>query len=294
MNDRLRQRFRQRMQRVIDHIHAHLDENPCADELSRLAHFSRFHFQRQFSAWFGMGVGRYVQLLRLERASQQLAYRGELRVTDIALQAGFERPETFSRAFRKISGQSPSAFRRAPQWNPWQQILFSLNSLEYTAMKQSHHLNDVRIEQFPDTPIALLVHRGAPEDIPHTLRSFIAWRKRFGPSLATSKTFNILYDDPSAVPNADFRFGIAASVAGAVVDNEQGVTRQLIPGGRCAVLRHVGPDRTIDVSVRYLYREWLETSGEELRDFPMFFHRIGLFPDVPKHQALVDIHLPLQ
>ena len=47
-------RYHARMQRVLDHVDAHLDENLSVERLSGVAAFSPFHFQRQFSALFGM------------------------------------------------------------------------------------------------------------------------------------------------------------------------------------------------------------------------------------------------
>ncbi len=42
-----------------------------------------------------------------------------------------------------------------------------------------------------------------------------------------------------------------------------------------------------------LCRKWLPQSGEELRDYPLFFHYLNLFPDVTEHELEPDIYLPL-
>ncbi|HEX6929761.1 MAG TPA: GyrI-like domain-containing protein [Gammaproteobacteria bacterium] len=68
------------------------------------------------------------------------------------------------------------------------------------------------------------------------------------------------------------------------------VVRQMIPAERRAVLRH-GKHRR---KRAHSYREWLPASGEELRDFPIFFHCITPFPDVLEGEMLTDIYLPLQ
>ena len=47
-------------------------------------------------------------------------------------------------------------------------------------------------------------------------------------------------------------------------------------------------------SAYYLYREWLPTSGEDLRDFPLFFHYLNLIPETPEHELLTDVYLPLK
>ncbi len=291
MNDATRRSYRQRFDRVLEHIDAHLSENLDLERLSRVAHFSRFHFHRQFSAHVGISVGRYTQLLRLRRAGHQLAFRIGRSITDIALEAGYERPETFTRAFRNVFGQTPSAFREAPAWDLWHQAL-SVISHRRKFMQDIE--SDVRIVPFPETAIALLEHRGPPESVPQSVRRFIEWRKRFGPSPRNSDTWNIVYDDAEATPADEYRFGIAATVKGGVDANEFGVVSARIPAGRCAVLRHRGSDSNIDRTVRCLYGEWLPASGHELRDFPIFFHRITLFPDVPEHEMLTDVYLPLQ
>jgi len=41
------------------------------------------------------------------------------------------------------------------------------------------------------------------------------------------------------------------------------------------------------------YVQLAPASGETLRDAPLFFRRVAFFPDVPEHEAIVDIHLPL-
>src|SRR5690606_27978623 len=192
----------------------------------------------------------------------------------IALEAGFERPESFSRAFRNAFGQSPLEFRKSPEWNPWQQIINPLYRQEKLSMKRNHENEEVRIVDFPETPVAMLEHRGDPGRIHETLRTFIAWRKQYGPSPAVSRTYNLVHDDPSTTSPNDYRFGICASIEGDVEENEYGVTRDAIPAGRCAVLRHRGSDRNIGESVCRLYADWLPASGEEARDFPIFFHRV--------------------
>jgi len=72
-----------RMQRVLDHIDRHLDDDLDLDALSSVAAYSKYHFHRQFTATFGLSVHRYIQLARMKRASYRLAYRDAPSVTDI-------------------------------------------------------------------------------------------------------------------------------------------------------------------------------------------------------------------
>ncbi len=121
------------------------------------------------------------------------------------------------------------------------------------------------------------------------------WRKQNDLPPRVSATFNIVYDNPTEVAPEDYRLDICAATDRHVADNEFGVMGKTIPGGRCAVLRHIGSSDTLgDTVVSYLYSEWLPQSGEELRDFPMYFQRVKLFPDVSENEAVTDVFLPLR
>jgi AraC-like DNA-binding protein len=78
--------------------------------LARLAHVSEAHFSRTFRATFGEPPHRYLQRRRVERAMYLLA-QTRRDVTEICLEVGFQSLGTFSRTFRRIVGESPSAFR---------------------------------------------------------------------------------------------------------------------------------------------------------------------------------------
>jgi AraC family transcriptional regulator len=287
-------RFHGRFRRVLSHIDEHLDEPLPLERLSDVAAFSKFHFQRQFTELFGIGVYQYVQLLRLHRAGYRLAYRKQVPITTIAHDSGYDSAESFARAFKKKLVQSPSQFREQPDWETWHAIKQQLSELRNQHMNPSHTSQDVRIVEFEATRVAALEHRGDPKLLGETIRRFIEWRKqnRLPPRL--SATFNIVYDDPDATEPAAFRFDLCAATEQEIEPNEQGVISRLIPGGRCATLRHIGSDATLGQTLRFLYGTWLPMSGEEPRDFPLFMQRVTFFPDVAEHQAITDVYLPLK
>ncbi|MGH1341134.1 MAG: helix-turn-helix transcriptional regulator [Nannocystales bacterium] len=80
-------------------------------ELAESAERSPTHFQRTFAKLVGESPKRYDTRLRLEAAAMLLEC-GDTTVLDIALGAGFESHEGFTRAFRSLMGVSPRDFRR--------------------------------------------------------------------------------------------------------------------------------------------------------------------------------------
>lgn len=282
------QHYAQRFGKVFDYIDRHLDEPLPVDTLSSLASFSRFHFQRQFSAYVGVSVTRYIQYLRLQRAAHRLVFNEQRRIIDIALEAGFENPESFSRAFKKSFGQTPSQFRTQPAWQPWNERLQRPEQPRNTPM-------NVKIVDFPATLIAVLEHHGDPGLLNESIKTLIDWRKSSGLSpVANKRTFGIVYNDPDNTPPEDFRFDLSAEVDAPVPENPQGVVTKNIPAGRCATVRHHGSTDRISESIYPIFREWLPDSGEELRDFPLFFHYLTVGRDVPEHEQMTDIYLPLK
>ncbi|MGD8593879.1 MAG: AraC family transcriptional regulator [Gammaproteobacteria bacterium] len=280
--------YAKKINKVCNYIYEHLSEDLTVEQLSQVANFSKYHFHRQFSEYTGINVFKFIQLLRLKRASYQLAFNKHYRIIDIAMDANFENPESFSRAFKNVIGQTPSQFRIKPDWKSWHE------KYQFFTKQRKQNM-EIKIFNFKETKVAVLEHRGAPELVNDSVSTFIAWRKESKLSpVTTSKTFGIAYDDPKTTAPEKFRFDICGSIESDVPDNPQGVITKVIPGGRCAVSRHLGPHDVIGHSVHYLYGEWLPTSGEELRDFPCFFHYLNLIQDVPEHELITDIYLPLQ
>ena len=283
-----------RMRAVLAHIDAHLEDALDVEQLAEVAAFSKYHFHRQFTLLFGMNVGRYVQLLRLKRAAHQLAYRDAARITDIALACGYEAPEAFTRAFRKQAGQSPTDFRDTPQWGTWAADLHALRALRSQHMPTQPQARSVDIVEREDVPVATIEHHGDPARLGQTIRTFIAWRREHRLHPSVSATYNIVYNNPDDVPPDAFRMDICAATRDAIAPNAAGVVPKTLAGGRYAVLRHIGSDDTLDQSVAYLYAEWLPASGEALRDAPLLFQRVRFYPDVPEHEAVTDVLLPLR
>ncbi|HEX8980066.1 MAG TPA: AraC family transcriptional regulator [Parasulfuritortus sp.] len=288
MNNGRAKAYAARFGKVLDYIETHLDEPLPVERLSQVANFSKFHFHRQFAEYTGTSVARYVLLLRLRQATYRLVFNRRSRIIDVALDAGFENPESFSRAFRNTFGQSPSEFRRKPDWPNWH-ARYRFQTPERTNIVQ------VEIVDFETTLIAVQEHRGPVERLNEAVGRFIDWRKESGLSpVRTSRTFGIAYDNPDTAEPERFRFDICGEVAAEVPANPQGVLTKTIPGGRCARVRHLGPHNRLGESIYPLYRNWLPGSGEELRDFPLYFHYLNLMPDTPEHELVTDIYLPLK
>lgn len=288
------ERYHERLKRVLEYIDQHAEEALNLDSLSAIAAFSKFHFHRQFTAVLGLPLHRYIQLVRMKRASWRLAFRDGQSVIDIAMNAGYETPDAFTRAFRQQFGQTPTGFRKNPDWDSWLEAFTPYDHARAQFMKTSYTADDVTIVQVPTTPVAVMTHRGDPTRVGQTIQRFISWRRSVGLLPKTSATFNVFHSDPRSTPPDEFRLDLCAATDRAVAPNDAGVENGVIPGGRCARLRVIGSSDDLEAPALYLYRDWLPASGEETRDFPIYCERVRFFPDVPEHEAITDLFLPLR
>lgn len=286
--------YQRRMQRVLDYIDGNLDGDLDLETLSRVAAFSKFHFHRQFTATFGLSVHRYVQLARMKRASHRLAYRDARSVTEIAMDSGYETPEAFARAFRQRFGQSPSDFRKSPEWEPWLAAFGPFNNARSKLMQHTFNHADVAIRHVPPTRVAIMEHRGDPATLGATLQRFIAWRRAQGLHPRTSPTFNVWRSERRPARPADYSVDLCVGTDRPIEAGGEQIRAGEIPGGRCAVLRVVGSTDNLEPAALFLYRDWLPASGEEAGDFPIYCQRLSIYPDVPEQEAVAELFLPLK
>ncbi|OEG73463.1 AraC family transcriptional regulator [Shewanella colwelliana] len=287
MNKEAQHLYSTRIEAVCDYIAKHLEQPLSVEQLSAVAHFSKYHFHRQFQVYTGINVGKYITMLRLKRASYRLVFHPQLKITDIALSAGFENSESFSRAFKAQFQQTPSQFRLTPKWEAWSAQYANVNITRRETVQ-------VNISQTSNIKVAALEHQGSPASLNQSIQQFITWRKQSGESpLDSSQTLGIPLNDPNTVTPDAFRFDICGSVNQDVAANDFGVITKIIPGGRCAVIRHHGSHDQMDAKIYQFYREWLPDSGEELRDFPLYFEYHNFFPEVAEHELVTDIYFAL-
>jgi AraC family transcriptional regulator len=288
------QNYQARMRRVLEHIDRHLDDDLDLDTLSGVAAFSKFHFHRQFSATFGLSAHRYVQLARMKRASRRLAYGDAQSVTEIAMDAGYDAPDAFARAFRQRLGQSPSSFRTSPDWEPWFAAFEPLDHARSKLMQTTFATDDVTIRDVPPTKVAIMEHRGDPATLGATIQRFIAWRIAANLHPSTHPTFTVWRSERRPASPADYSVDLCVGTDQPIDANGEQIKAGLIPGGRCAVLRVTGYTDNLEPSALALYRDWLPASGEDARDFPIYCQRLSLFPEVPEHEAVAEVFLPLK
>jgi AraC family transcriptional regulator len=97
--------------KVADYIEDHLNEDVSLLDLADISQLSRYHFARAFKHSFGQPPHRYHMSRRMERAKALLEVPART-VTEIGVLLGFAETSSFSTAFHRSVGKTPSEYRR--------------------------------------------------------------------------------------------------------------------------------------------------------------------------------------
>lgn len=111
--------------KAIDYIEEHITEPTDYALAAKEACSSPFNFQRVFTLLCGYTLGDYVRMRRLTLAGEELLST-DAKVIDVALKYGYDSPESFSRAFTRFHGVSPSAVRKGAAIRSFSRICVKL------------------------------------------------------------------------------------------------------------------------------------------------------------------------
>lgn len=111
--------------KAIDYIEEHITEPTDYARAAKEACSSPFNFQRVFALLCGYTLGDYVRMRRLTLAGEELLST-DAKVIDVALKYGYDSPESFSRAFTRFHGVSPSAVRKGAAIRSFSRICVKL------------------------------------------------------------------------------------------------------------------------------------------------------------------------
>lgn len=95
----------------IDYIEANITEELTIEQIAKQAVVSPFYFQKGFAMLCGLTVGEYIRQRRLALAGSELV-SSDAKIIDLALKYGYDSPDSFTKAFTRFHGVTPTAVRR--------------------------------------------------------------------------------------------------------------------------------------------------------------------------------------
>lgn len=127
------------IQKAVDYVEDHITTELDFSEIAKQACSSSFHFQRVFGILCGFTLGEYIRMRKLTLAGCELADT-DTRILDIAVKYGYDTQESFSRAFTRFHGVSPTQVRNGAS-------LKSFSRLSVKLILTGANVTDYRIEK---------------------------------------------------------------------------------------------------------------------------------------------------
>lgn len=248
------------VQRAVDFIEDHLQDEISLTSVTETARVSHWHFLRMFKALTGETLKGYVRARRFAEARAALL-ETDKPVLRIALDAGFESQAAFTRAFKKAFGVSPARFRKSGDAH-----LF-LQKVRIDAAYLEHLSEGVSLEPaFETRPELSFVgldteifgveseRNNIGEKLPPLWDAFMA---RAGEVAEREEgvAFGVIRRDDQRVLR--YLAGVVAPTA--QLPSE--MTHVVVPPAQYAIFEHRGRSETLDHTVNYIYSSWLFQSG---------------------------------
>ncbi|MBL8673110.1 MAG: GyrI-like domain-containing protein, partial [Alphaproteobacteria bacterium] len=239
--------------RAVSAVMVELDGEHAVAALAARAHMSPFHFLRVFKSVMRLTPDAFVRRLRLQRAAWQLVTR-EDQVIDVALAAGFDSPDGFARAFRRLYGVTPSQFRQVrgdpwsicgpgAYWRPPPQELFA---------NHRSPVMEIDIRSLPAILYAAVRAVGPYNAVGPAFKRIIGWAAQSGLMTPQAKVIGLSYDNPKTVPAHLLRYDAGVTLARRV-PTPPDISIRALPACRWAMAQHRGTYATLPATFQALF-----------------------------------------
>lgn len=271
----------QAINRVVDYINNHLNEELSLTALADLSCISEYHFHRIFSSVIGEPIGAYITRLRLETAAQMLS-ESATSVTEIAEECGYQSLYALSKAFKKHFGVTPSQFRRNPQDYSRIHIAKTVPPLELSPS----------IEELPILHLAyvrIIGKYGDEQLFTEGWRALGEFMYRHNLLTPITRWMGISFDSPHITQAHKCRFYACATVP-ARIKPEGAIGNYTIPAGRFAVYTLRGSYSGLQNMYDNIYRQ----TDFELCDSVSFEEYLTNPDNTREEDLLTKIYIPIK
>ena len=256
----------EQVQRGIDFIEARLDSEFDLSDVARDAGLSRWHFQRIFKALTSETLKTYIRSRRLANSLEKLLST-DTRIIEIALAAGFESQESFSRAFKKAFNITPNRYRKLGE-----RSLF-LRKVRFDSEYLEHINSNISLEpeiraQGPMRVVGLQTlfysvdseKNNIGDTLPPLWQAFLPRLDEISGSI-DGICYGVVRQQEVDNDRLEYLAGIEVRSVPSAESLPNGITALNLPSATYAIFAHRGPAQEIDLTVNYIYSSWLFRSG---------------------------------
>jgi len=275
--------------RVLEHVRVSADDSVTIRDLSRIAHCAPFHLGRVFRSVTGESIQRYLRKLRLEFAVNQLLCTDET-IISIALRAGYQSHEAFTRAFQQRVGLLPStlraAFGVASRRERCCEVISELSSNLLAGRWFSLAMGRTPL---PGGKMIFRSHFGPYNQIPDCWKHLYAKVCSMGIDSGHLQAVGIVYDHPLQCECVRYD---ACLRVGRGLGGRPDLAMQVIVDADCVVATHHGPYQLTPYTYMRLVNQ-CAIEGVGLPGQLPYYEIYGGYPPITDNSVHVDLLVPV-
>ena len=292
--------------RVVDYIQANLENELSLKQLSEIAYFSEFHFNRIFKAVMGEPIYQFIRRLRLEKSAMMLLANPNKSITEIALTCGFSNSSSFAKGFKSHFKMSASAWRnKSSQFFAKESIpiqidrgrISVINGSPVWTFNNENSIRQVVIEDIPSIKVAYIRNVGPYQKNENLFRKLYTqlfqWAVPHGQVNDDTYTLNILHDNPEITEKQKLRVMVAIPVIEPVKPSGT-IGIMNLSGGKYGICRFLLKGDEFKDAWDWMLTEWLINSGYEWDDREAFERGVREKIINGIHFFEVDICIPVK
>ncbi len=233
---------------AIQYVEENMTEELTIDKIAKQALVSPFYFQKGFSMLCGLTVGEYIRQRRLALAGSELVSSNQ-KIIDIALKYGYDSPDSFTKAFTRFHGVTPSAVRKDGA------MIKSFAPLKIKFTLEGGYVMDYKIVEKPAFTVVGVSRRFTYDRAKIEIPMFWSQLYQSGQKNAVCGMYGVNIDD--AMGSEDFEYLIADNYNPAQAVAE-GLVTKTIPAFTWAVFSCKGPmPFSLQDTNHKIFAEWL-------------------------------------
>lgn len=261
--------------KAIDFILAHLEQDISIEEIADYCGYSRFYLGRLFRAETGESIYSFIKRVRVEQSAFRLKVEKSKSVTEIAESYGYS-PSNYATLFKTHFKQTPAGFRKEIDERTLSHPFFA--GVEYQLETYEECCKKITIEQIPDYFVLYERRKGSYNNLQQEWCSFC---QRYEDFLTDDTIFiERTFDDPSITDSTQCMYEICMTVnkddprlivqktaAVGITSNLQTPpcpNTMLLPGGKFAVYHYKGYPQQIYAAYHNFFSRWLTESGNKI------------------------------
>ena len=241
--------------RAIDYILEHLEENLSLERVAAHCHFSKYYFSRLFKAQTGESLYGFIKRVRLEQSAFRLKTEKDRPITEIGADYGYS-SSNYSSAFRLRYQMTPVSFRGQSYDRSMEHPFFHHENWHVETFDECR--GKVMVRNVPDFRVIYERRFGSYEGLSVQWNRFV---EKYGEYLAENTLFlERTYDDPAVTEAGNCLYDLCMTVGeDCPLENTT-----IIQGGKCAVYRFKGHAKHIYAAYQTLFLVWLPRTAYRL------------------------------